>query len=78
MNDSTHQKSAELAKDLEDRLSGKAKSLGFGITPLPVDDFPTAEKNKKDLSQLCGCGIKAPVHTIGFHEAVIKSTAVDW
>lgn len=29
-----------------------------------------AQKNKKDLSKICNCAIKAPMHTVGYHEAL--------
>lgn len=31
------------------------------------------EKNKKDLSRICDCAIKAPMHTVGYHEALKAS-----
>lgn len=46
------------------------------LTSLPSRNtkrfFSTAKKQKSDL---CSCGIKSPIHTVGFHEAVINGGA---
>lgn len=47
---------------------------GIEIRSLHDAIFPATKKTKSDL---CDCAIKAPVHTIGYHDAIVEAGGFD-
>lgn len=59
------------ATSVSDHIAEQMKDPGFKKL-YDKCEIPTAEKNKKDLSQICECGL-FPMHTVGYHKALAKS-----
>lgn len=60
------------ATSVSDHISEQMKDPDFKKS-YDECEIPTTEKNKKDLSQICDCAIKAPMHTVGYHKAVMEA-----
>lgn len=61
----------ENCRIVKDHLWDTEATVGDNICP--SSEIPTAEKNKKDLSELCGCEAFEFMHVKGFCKALERS-----